>query len=1005
MTNPFFEEPILNSPYEYPGQHWELDDGQPTGKVVERRRRAEFNSPVPSAKARKGEVEQELDLTARGAELGGVVDPYPIINEIRGMVDAWRRIPNPADWGVTPTTERLLRHWRSYEFEDIRPFFCQVEAAETAIWLAEVAPNMGKRTAHILEHLDAANGEANPELFRIALKLATGAGKTTVMALLIAWQALNKVRRPNAQKFTKGFLIIAPGITIRDRLQVLQPNDPNSYYASRELVPTDMLEDLQQARIVITNYHAFKRRETMELSKVGRSFMKGHGEEMATTETEGQMVARVARPLMGMRNVVVINDEAHHCYRERPGAAEEKAALKGEEKAEADENTEAARLWINGIEAIKRTLGVRTVYDLSATPFFLSGSGYPEGTLFPWTVSDFSLMDAIECGIVKLPRIPISDNTIDRAEMPKFREIWPHVKKDLPKGKRASGKFNDPLKMPPMLETALAALYGHYNDEFDRWEAADIEVPPVFIIVCANTATSKMVYDYVSGFRSPEGQFHNGRLERFRNFDNTGAPLAKPRTLLIDSSQLESGEGLSDDFKKVAESEIERFKYELRQRGKIQEAENLTDADILREVMNTVGKKGALGESIRCVVSVSMLTEGWDCNTVTHVLGVRAFGTQLLCEQVIGRALRRQSYTLNDKNRFDPEYADILGIPFDFAAEPVVRKPTKPRETIHVHAVSPERDHLEIVFPRVEGYRNELPPERLDATFTNDSVLELNTDMTGPTNTELSGIIGERNSLTVEEAAKVRKSEIIYNLTAHLIYRKFRDAGDEPKMHLFGPLKRIVRKWLEGGYLICKQGTVPGQLLYAYLADMAAERIAAAVTDAEGGKPVRKAVLDPYNPTGSTLDVNFNTSKADRWRPEADQCHLNWIILDSDWEAEFCRIAEAHLRVLNYVKNHAMGFEAPYVKGGEKRWYRPDFILHIDDGHGPEDPLKLVVEISGYPKGDKLEKARTMREYWVPGVNNAKRFGRWDFVEFTDAYDMEDAFARLIEDKLAAQPA
>nr|WP_233245806.1 DEAD/DEAH box helicase family protein [Marinicauda salina] len=979
--------------------------GQPTGEVVDRRRRAEFITPVPQAKAQRDDPAQaQLGLRSGDVDLGGTLDPYPIINDIRAMVDRWRSIPNPADWGVTPTTERLLRHWRSHEFQGLRPFFCQVEAVETAIWLAEVAPNMGKRTEHILEHLNAANAEANPELFRIALKLATGAGKTTVMAMLIAWQALNKARRPNAQKFTKGFLIVAPGITIRDRLQVLQPNDPNSYYASRELVPADMLEELQQARIVITNYHAFRLRETMELSKVGRSFMKGHGEEPATTETEGAMVARVAKPLMGMRNIIVINDEAHHCYRERPETEEEKA-LKGAEKAEAEENSKAARLWINGIEAVKRKLGVRAVYDLSATPFFLSGSGYPEGTLFPWTVSDFSLMDAIECGIVKLPRIPISDNTIDRADMPKFRDLWRHIGTELPKGKRASGKFHDPLGIPPMLETALKALYGHYEDEFERWKNADIEVPPVFIVVCANTATSKMVHDYISGFRSPEGQFHNGRLEKFRNFDNNGEPLERPRTLLIDSSQLESGEGLSDDFKKVAEGEIERFKYELRQRGKLQEAENLTDADILREVMNTVGKKGALGESIRCVVSVSMLTEGWDCNTVTHVLGVRAFGTQLLCEQVIGRALRRQSYALNEEGRFDPEYADVLGIPFDFAAEPVRPKPTKPRETVHVHAVSPERDHLAITFPRVEGYRNELPPERLEARFNADSSMVLTPDMTGPTTTETGGIIGERNELSIDDAAQVRKSELIYNLTARLIYNKFRDAGGEPKMHLFGPLKRIVRRWLDDGYLVCKGGTVPGQLLYAYLADMAAERIADAVAPADGGEPVRKAVLDPYKPTGSTMDVNFTTSKTHRWKPEANKCHLNWIILDSDWEAEFCRIAEAHPRVLSYVKNHALGFEAPYLMGGQKRWYRPDFLLHVDDGNGPDDPLKLIVEISGYPKGDKAEKARTMRESWVKGVNNAKTFGRWDFVEFTEAYEMEAAFKRLIEDRLNAQPA
>ena len=355
-------------------------------------------------------------------------------------------------------------------------------------------------------------------------------------------------------------------------------------------------------------------------------------------------------------------------------------------------------------------------------------------------MSDFSLMDAIECGIVKLPRVPVAEN-IPGEEMPIYRNLWEHIRKDMPKKGRGTGGDLDPLKLPTRLKTALEALYGHYKKTFELWQQRGISVPPCFIVVCQNTAISKLVYDYISGFyRKHEddpalSQLEHGRLALFDNFDETtGNPLARPNTLLIDSEELESGEALDDKFRAMAADEIERFRRDIVERtGDARAAETITDQELLREVMNTVGKKDQLGAGIRCVVSVSMLTEGWDANNVTHILGIRAFGTQLLCEQVIGRALRRQSYDLNEDNLFDAEYADIFGVPFDFTAKPVVAPPSPPRETVQVKAVRPDRDHLEIRFPRVEGYRVELPTERLTATFNADSVLELTPDLVGPT--------------------------------------------------------------------------------------------------------------------------------------------------------------------------------------------------------------------------------------------------------------------------------
>ncbi len=417
--------------------------------------------------------------------------------------------------------------------------------------------------------------------------------------------------------------------------------------------------------------------------------------------------------------------------------------------------------------------------------------------------------------------------------------------------------------------------------------------------------------------------------------------------------------------------EIDLFRREIVQRtGDRQRGDDITDQELLREVMNTVGKEGRLGEGIRCVVSVSMLTEGWDANTVTHVLGVRAFGTQLLCEQVIGRALRRQSYELNEHNKFNVEYADVLGIPFDFTAKPVIAPPQPPRETIQVKAMRPERDALEIRFPRVAGYRVELPEERLEARFNDDSILELTPDLVGPSITKNEGIIGEGVELTLRHLEDMRQSTVLFHLTKHLVYTKWRDAGEGPKLHLFGQLKRIAKQWLDT-CLVCKGGTKPAQLLYKELADMASNRITAAITQTMIGSCPIKAVLDPYNPVGSTAHVRFNTSRRDRWQTDARKCHINWIILDSDWEGEFCRVAESHPRVKAYVKNHNLGLEVPYLYGSETRRYIPDFIVLVDDGHGAEDLLNLIVEIKGYRREDAKEKKSTMDTYWIPGVNNS----------------------------------
>ncbi len=766
-----------------------------------------------------------------------------------------------------------------------------------------------------------------------------------------------------------------------------------------------MHEDMNKAKIVITNYHSFQLKELIDTNKVGRSLLQGRGEPIKTKETEGQMVRRVAEELMGLKNIIVINDEAHHCYREKPNN-QDLGDLKGDEKKEAENQNKAARLWINGIEAFKRKLGVTVVYDLSATPFFLRGSGYVEGTLFPWTVSDFSLIDAIECGIVKLPRVPVADN-IPEAETPIFRDLWEHIGKEMPKKGRSKGGADvSPLDLPSKLLTALRALYNHYEETHQKWQEASIETPPVFIVVCNNTSTSKLVYEWIAGWQRPneDGELifeHNGHLPLFRNFDEHGNRLHRPITLLIDSEQLESGEALDKDFREAAELEIEQFKRELKQRSGSGDVGEVSDSDLLREVMNTVGKKGRLGEQIRCVVSVSMLSEGWDTNTVTHILGVRAFGTQLLCEQVVGRSLRRYSYELNDEALFNVEYADIMGIPFNFTAKPQVAKPVPPRPTVRVQAVK-ERSELEIAFPRVVGYRIDLPEERLKAEFNPDSRLVLTPEMVGPGQTLLEGIVGEGVTLTVAELKEKRPSTISYELAKHILYSHFRDDDGEPKLHLFGQLKRIVRQWIDDDYLECKGGTGSWMLQYLDIANEAAERIYHAIAGTIGDEKKVLAVLDPYNPKGSTAHVGFQTSK-DLWTTAPNKSHINYVVCDSDWEAEFARVVEQHPRVISYVKNQGLGLEIPYKDGSTARRYLPDFIVRIDDGQGPDNPLNLIVEVKGYRRENVKLKSETMRTKWIPGVNNLKSWGRWEFVEFSDVYEMDTEFKSLIDGVIEGQ--
>jgi type III restriction enzyme len=640
----------------------------------------------------------------------------------------------------------LLDYWRNPE-RDKKLFFCQIEAAETAIYITEVANKYGD--TWVENHLRQANADANPLLYRVAFKMATGTGKTVVMAMLIAWQALNKMANPQDARFSDAFLIVTPGITIRDRLRVLLPNDPDNYYRQRDIIPPEDIQKLGKAKIIIANFHAFLLRERFEGARLTKALATAGQEAEATKETPDEMVRRVCRELGNKRNILVINDEAHHCYRRRAG--EEEIKLTAEERKEAEKRDEEARVWISGLEALKAKTGIKVIYDLSATPFFLRGSGYPEGTLFPWVVSDFSLIDAIESGIVKLPRVPVSDNQV-RQDLPTYRNLWVSIRDALPKKGRGTEAVSGEPKLPAELQGALHSLYSNYEKYYRQWESHRQGTPPVFIVVCNNTNVSKLICDYIAGWEKalPTGDrvVVPGALPIFGNEEN-GMWRARPNTLLIDSEQLESGEGMSPEFKKIAAAEIQEFKAEYRARFPGRDPEQLTDEDILREVMNTVGKPGKLGENIKCVVSVSMLSEGWDANTVSHILGVRAFGTQLLCEQVVGRGLRRVSYVPNDHGMFEPQYAEVYGVPFSFIPCSGSAKDPKPGPMPTRVRALPDRIALEIVFPRLVGYRYDFPGEKLTAEFDDDSKMALSTaDI--PTRTENVPIVGESSIHTLD---------------------------------------------------------------------------------------------------------------------------------------------------------------------------------------------------------------------------------------------------------------
>jgi len=1000
--------PILNSPYDPPGRYFVIGTHGPTGEVKAGRRPSESFIPVPpSQKSKTYQAEIDFDTTGERRKLNS------LINTMRREVEGWRA----RNWnGVTPYTRKLLAYWAaSPPIRDDPVLFCQREAAETAIFLAEVAGRKGFGDYRSL--LEPLNRDHNDGLPRVGLKMATGTGKTVVMAMLIAWQTINKVMTPRDTRFAKRFLVVTPGITIRDRLGVLHPEREDSYYRERDLVPADLWEALLQAQVEIVNYHAFLARDAKEIQGVAantRKLLRGANPDLADAfrETPDMVAARILRPFGAAKGeIVVMNDEAHHCYQDKLlEDSDEKV-----DKEETERNRDA-RVWFRGLLDLQRKTGIKTVYDLSATPYYLKGSGYNEGFIYPWVVSDFSLMDAIESGIVKVPRIPVDDDASSKGLV--YLNLWDHIEPPLPKRRTAKDVDNGPHAwvMPQTLEGALRSLYRSYEQSNARYvaELAEFgEPPPVLIVVCPNTVVSKLVFDWIAGreIELSDGtrQLIPGNLSLLSNIED-GAWTSRLRTILVDSAQLESGEPLGADFRKDAAREIESFKQAYRLRNPGLDVDKLTDADFLREAMNTIGKPGKLGEHIRCVVSVAMLTEGWDANTVTHILGIRPFRSQLLCEQVIGRGLRRRNYVINSETgHFDPEYAEVYGVPFAFIpGDRQVPTPKNPRPAIEVRALL-ERSDLGIRFPKLDGYRVELPDEPLQPSFGEHSRLHLDQESVALW-VENRGVVGESEQIDLEDIRRARPQRIAFSIARTLMQREefFAVLADIQRPWLFPQLVEICQRWLEE-CVTTDQDVPKGYLLLTQPGAQAAEKVFASVLPETDTRPnILMPIIRRFDPSGSTDDVRYLTRKV-VMEPPPERSPLNHVVLDglrgNSWEEGLAQILEYHRQVKSYVKNERLGFSIPYVHAGRSHEYIPDFLVRLKTE--PNDVERtLIVEVSGSQKspGPTKAKADTARNQWCVAVNNWGEFGRWGYVELHNPAEFATLINNAIDDLLADRP-
>lgn len=902
---------IINSPYEKPKQHlkyireirrFELVDGRrPAGYVVASEASESFDDP-------------------------GIFIELSWVNKIRERVDKWREAGYP---GITSVTKELLEHWKSPERE-MKLFFCQIEAMETLIWLVE-APESEKQGIEI-------QGDGSP-FQRLCSKMATGSGKTIVMAMLIAWQIINKVTYPKETKFSKNVLIVAPGLTVKSRLQVLYQSDPKNYYQEFDIVPSDMFDKLRQGSIKVINWHTLAW-ETEEQVKRKRSIDK------RGVKSDEAYVREILGEMANSKNIIVINDEAHHAWRLNPEA-------EGKYTRERDlkDSAEEATIWIGGLDRIHNARGILRCYDFSATPFYPSGKKVTEDVLFGWIVSDFGLNDAIESGLVKTPRVVIRDDgRLTKKMKSRFYHIYndPEVKTDISR----QAEPHEPL--PDLITNAYYYLGLDWLETLKRWKGK-VETPPVMITVCNRTETGARL----------EFAFNRGKI-RIDELKNPG------KTLRIDSKVLaeaESKEEASENIEENAEEEKKLSKKD--------------QAEYLRLQVDTVGKVGQPGEKIQNIISVGMLSEGWDAKTVTHIMGLRAFSSQLLCEQVVGRGLRRTSYDVNpETGLFEPEYVNIFGIPFTFlpheGGEDTPPAPPKPKTRIFVDE---NKKEFEITWPNVIRINHIYTP-KISLDISKVKRIELRPEDT-PLRTELAPFIEGKPDVTKlklydinladEQVEKIltvlRKQKLIFEISRD-IYEQVQPTWMGNKEHLLIQLVKIVEEFIDSNRLVIKSKTYQEDLKKRLLILLNMNKIVQHIFNAIRFENTQDLVpiFDKEVPIKSTSKMmTWYTSKPCEI---INRSHISHVVFDSSWEASEAFELDRNKDVVSWAKNDHLGFVINYVYRGVIHKFYPDFLVKLSNGK------MLVLEV----KGRDDQQNKTKREYldeWIKAVNSDRRFGEW----------------------------
>ncbi|AXA36866.1 Type III restriction-modification enzyme, helicase subunit [Candidatus Sumerlaea chitinivorans] len=946
MGQPTIDRLIINSPYEEPRRHWRYDRETRMFELVEGRRPA-------------GYVIATSD--SRSFDDPGVFVEIPLVNSIRPRVKKWREAGYP---GVTSITKRLLEYWQDPgNFDRRRFFFCQLEAVETLIWLTE-APAAERVGIEI-------PGDGGPFL-RQCCKMATGTGKTIVMAMVIAWQILNKVTHPQDSRFSKHVLVIAPGLTVKKRLAVLQPSADGNYYEAFHIVPAGLLDKLRQGKVLVRNWHALAWETEEQLQKRRSVDKRGvKSDEAYCREVLGEMA--------NARNLLVINDEAHHAWRVNEEA-------RGKHARDRDlSSAEEATVWVGGLDRIARARGILCCYDFSATPFAPSGKKASEEALFEWIVSDFGLNDAIESGLVKTPRIVVRDEGLPDAETYRSRlyHIYtdPTVKNDLNRRARP----DEPL--PDLVINAYNLLGFDWRETLKAWKEAKHPVPPVMITVCNRTETAARV----------KHAFETKRILIEELCDPS-------RILHIDSKVLEEAEAQEDVVPPSDEdSESENGENEVPAARKLTKAEQ---AERLRQMVDTVGKIGQPGEQIQNVISVGMLSEGWDAKTVTHIMGLRAFTSQLLCEQVVGRGLRRTSYEVDPTTGLlEPEYVNIFGVPFTFlpheGGEGAPPQPAQPKTLVEP---DPAKVAYEIQWPNVL---------RIERRFVSQLVLDwqmvqpLELDAANiPLIAELAPIVDGKPDVTkiaridLEKLAQEKRTQrIIFEIVRDVFHETKRTWQHGNEMLLCGQIVRLVEQFIRSDRIrIFSSAFEQDELKRRLILALNMQQIVRHLWDAirEENTERLEPVFDVERPICSTADMpRWYTGKPCQ---RTAKSHINVCVYDSTWEATDAYVLDTSEEVAAWAKNDHLGFEIYYFYAGQPRKYRPDFLVRLTNG------LMLIVETKGEETDEDRAKHKALRE-WVEAVNTHGGFGRWEAAVARRPGEIWDILKRFSTRPTAMAPA